>query len=111
MISGVEHKAYQNNIEDTNNPAVNETNYNVHLKKNNGIVNINLLNNSTDGWMFGSKLPKTQGLINIEEDSTMPLGDMKKTYHSTSYKWNNFKVNRKPNHQASITLTSQAKRK
>ena len=34
-----------------------------------------------------------------------------KTYHSTSYKHNNFKNIRKPNHQTSITLTSQANRK
>lgn len=112
MISGIEHKAYKNNFEDVGDPTVNESNYNVHLKKNNGIVNISLVNNSTDGSIFGNKHPKTQGLVNIEEDASMPLGDLKKTYHSTSYKRSNFKsLNKKPNYQASITLTSQAKRK
>ena len=61
--------------------------------------------------MFGLNHPKTQGLVNIEEDSVMPLGEMKKTYHSTSYKRNNFKSLRKQNHQASINLTSQANRR
>lgn len=92
-------------------PWVNETNYNVHVKNDHGIVNINLINNSADGAMFSGPFPKSQGYANADDTESEKHRDMKKTSHSTTVNRNRFRILRKPAHQDSITLTNQPRRK
>jgi len=90
-------------------PVVNETNYNVHLKDNNGIVNINLINNSADMSMFTGSLPKSQGVAKAEEMSS-GYRPSKKSANSSSLPRKIIKGTRKVNHQNSITITTKSRK-
>lgn len=82
--------------------------YNANLKSEYDGNNYNFMNISTDNAMFE---PLQRSHEVIEEESSSAKNKMKKTSHSTSYKRNNFKIFKKMNHQTSITLTSQTKRR
>lgn len=91
-------------------PVINETNYNVHLKNENGIVNINLINNSGEA-MFSGPFPRSQGYMKIDEVVPDKYKNMKHTSHSTSVYRNKFKRGSKNPNQTSITLSTNLNRR